>query len=108
MIKIVWRLFALLFFLSLFAAIIPFRYPVSALDEAQWTPVNIPTEGVAGKWTLANGSDIRHLTMANDGTLSTAMPIPPAPPIRSLNPLITAGAGQQQTRLVMLLLISPL
>ena len=32
-------------------------------------PVNIPTEGIAGKWTLANGSDIRCLTMASDGTL---------------------------------------
>jgi len=52
----------------LLAAIIPIYQPVSAADTAQWMPVNIPTEGVAGKWTLAAGSDIRCLTMANDGT----------------------------------------
>jgi hypothetical protein len=31
--------------------------------------VNIPTEGEAGSWVLAHGSDIRHLTMAGDGSL---------------------------------------
>ena len=29
----------------------------------------MPAEGITGKWALANGSDIRCLTMANDGTL---------------------------------------
>jgi len=31
--------------------------------------VNIPTEGEAGNWVLAGGSDVQHLTMAVDGTL---------------------------------------
>jgi photosystem II stability/assembly factor-like uncharacterized protein len=31
--------------------------------------VNIPAEGEAGSWVLADGSDIQHLTMATDGTL---------------------------------------
>ncbi len=38
-------------------------------DEARWSPVNIPTEGKAGKWLLAGGSDVQHLTMAIDGSL---------------------------------------
>ncbi|MBI4187414.1 MAG: hypothetical protein HY530_07940 [Chloroflexi bacterium] len=38
-------------------------------DEARWSRVNIPTEGEAGRWVLASGSDIRHLTMAIDGAL---------------------------------------
>ena len=63
------KLTVLLLFLPLLAAIIPIYWPVSAADTAQWTPVNLPTEGVAGKWTLAAGSDIRCLTMADDGTL---------------------------------------
>ncbi|MDD5287729.1 MAG: hypothetical protein PHY28_01275 [Dehalococcoidales bacterium] len=58
-----------MFSLILFIVAMPCSHSVSALDEAQWVPVNIPTEGTAGKWVLANGSDIRHLTMANDGTL---------------------------------------
>jgi photosystem II stability/assembly factor-like uncharacterized protein len=35
----------------------------------KWTKVNIPTEGTAGGWVLASGSDIQHLTAATDGTL---------------------------------------
>jgi len=38
-------------------------------DAARWSSVNIPTEGKSGNWVLANGSDVRHLTMAIDGTL---------------------------------------
>jgi len=38
-------------------------------DEGSWSAVSIPTEGAAGNWVLANGSDIQHLTMAIDGTL---------------------------------------
>ncbi|OGO00890.1 MAG: hypothetical protein A2Y58_01490 [Chloroflexi bacterium RBG_13_51_52] len=46
-------------------------YPaLSATPEAvRWTKVNISTEGTAGGWALANGSDIQHLTAAADGTL---------------------------------------
>lgn len=36
---------------------------------AKWIEVNIPEEGEDGKWVLASGSDIRHLTQASDGTL---------------------------------------
>ena len=69
MIKTAGILLTLILFPALIVVIIPFHHPVLAADAAQWTPVNIPTEGVTGKWTLANGSDIRYLTMANDGTL---------------------------------------
>ena len=42
----------------------------SASDDAvKWTKVNIPTEGKAGNWVLADGSDVQHLTMASDGAL---------------------------------------
>jgi photosystem II stability/assembly factor-like uncharacterized protein len=63
------KILSILLFFTLLTTAISAPSSVSALDEAQWTPVNIPTEGVSGKWALANGSDIRHLTMANDGTL---------------------------------------
>ena len=38
-------------------------------DEVKWLRVPIPTEGEAGNWQLADGSNIQHLTMAADGTL---------------------------------------
>jgi len=38
-------------------------------NTIEWSGVNIPTEGEPGNWVLASGSDIRHLTMAIDGTL---------------------------------------
>jgi hypothetical protein len=38
-------------------------------DEARWSAVNIPTQGVAGNWVLATGSDVRCLTRAADSTL---------------------------------------
>lgn len=37
--------------------------------EPRWTRVEIPAEGEAGGWTLADGSDVRHPTLAADGTL---------------------------------------
>ncbi len=44
-------------------------YPATAVSEAvRWTRVNIPTEGEAGNWVLAAGSDIQHLTAAGDST----------------------------------------
>jgi len=44
--------------------------PVEAgMDEIDWSRVNIPRGGEAGNWVLAGGSDVNHLTMANDGTL---------------------------------------
>lgn len=72
MIYISRKLLSSLIFLTLSAVIIPFHYPVAAVDAAQWTSVNIPAEGAiggGGTWTLANGSDISCLTMASDGTL---------------------------------------
>ena len=42
---------------------------VASSDEAKWYRVNIPTEGKAGNWMLADGSDVQHLTMAIDGIL---------------------------------------
>jgi len=54
--------------LSLIAVIPALR--VSASPEAvKWSKVNIPTDGEAGSWVLAEGSDIQHLTLAVDGTL---------------------------------------
>jgi len=38
-------------------------------DKVKWLRVPIPTEGEAGNWQLADGSNIQHLTMAADGTL---------------------------------------
>jgi photosystem II stability/assembly factor-like uncharacterized protein len=47
-----------------------FFLPVSASDDAaRWTKVNIPTEGSAGGWVLADGSNIQHLIQSGDGTL---------------------------------------
>jgi hypothetical protein len=40
-----------------------------APDEDRWSQVNIPTGGEAGGWVLADGSDIRCLALAGDGTL---------------------------------------
>jgi photosystem II stability/assembly factor-like uncharacterized protein len=52
------------------ASVITHASPVfSTPDEVEWSPVNIPTEGVPGGWRLAKGSDVKHLTMATDGSL---------------------------------------
>ena len=55
--------------LSLLAAIFTTNQAVSTPDEVKWSRVNIPTEGDAGNWMLASGSNVQHLTMAVDGTL---------------------------------------
>jgi len=47
----------------------PCNPATAATSEVKWSRVNIPTEGEAGNWMLANGSDVQHLTMATDGTL---------------------------------------
>ncbi len=48
----------------------PSPHPAVAAPEAvRWTKVNIPTEGRAGSWALAAGSDIRCLKASGDGTL---------------------------------------
>ena len=43
-------------------------------DEVKWSRVNIPVEGNAGDWLLANGSDVQHLTMSANGTLFAYLP----------------------------------
>ncbi len=49
---------------------IPVRSAIAVPDdEVRWSWGNIPTEGKAGNWVLADGSDVQHLAMAIDGTL---------------------------------------
>ncbi|HEY82298.1 MAG TPA: hypothetical protein G4O01_03295 [Dehalococcoidia bacterium] len=60
--------------LALLLLLLPLANPaggtaLATSDEARWSRVNIPTQGSAGDWRLAPGSDVRHLTMAPDGTL---------------------------------------
>ena len=43
--------------------------PAAAANEVKWFRVNIPAEGRSGNWVLANGSDVKLLTMAAQGTL---------------------------------------
>jgi len=52
--------------LNVFAITVP---AAAAAAAARWTRVNIPAGGETGGWALADGSDIRHLTLAADGTL---------------------------------------
>jgi len=55
---------------SVLAALTVFNSIAAAAPEAvKWTRVTIPAEGEAGNWVLAAGSDVRHLTIAPDGTL---------------------------------------
>jgi len=65
-IKFAMGLFLLL---SLLVLVLPLTPAVADPDEVMWSRVNIPTEGKAGNWVLAKGSDVTHLTMAIDGTL---------------------------------------
>ncbi len=44
-------------------------YALASTDTARWSRVPIPAEGSAGNWQLASGSNVRHLTMAADGSL---------------------------------------
>ncbi len=59
----------LLLLLSLLVSISPLTPAVADPDAVKWSRVNIPTEGKAGNWVLASGSDVAHLTIAIDGTL---------------------------------------
>ncbi len=49
--------------------VLPTHHAAAASEAVRWTKVNIPTEGEAGHWALAAGSDIQHLTASGDGTL---------------------------------------
>jgi len=55
--------------LSLFNPAIPTGETSASSNLVKWFNVNIPTEGKAGNWVLADGSDIKHLTLVADGTL---------------------------------------
>jgi len=47
-----------------------FTTPAAASpDLLEWSRVNTPAEGEKGDWGLAWGSDVKHLTVASDGTL---------------------------------------
>ena len=63
-------LFTLLVFLLIFC--LTQSATVSA-DEVKWSRVNIPTQGNAGDWLLADGSDVQHLTMSTNGTLHASV-----------------------------------
>ncbi|MFC1942782.1 hypothetical protein ACFLWU_06170 [Chloroflexota bacterium] len=60
---------ALIVILFLNLLVIPSQTSAASDDTVKWTRVNIPAEGQAGNWLLADGSDIQHLTIASDGTL---------------------------------------
>jgi len=60
----------LLIFLVSFFGLITFSTPaVSSPDEVEWSRANIPAEGNSNGWMLANGSDVKLLRVARDGTL---------------------------------------
>jgi hypothetical protein len=54
---------------SLIAAVLPSLTATATPDEVKWSTVTIPTEGIAGKWVLASGSDVQHPALAIDGTI---------------------------------------
>ena len=47
----------------------PFSLAVSAESDYKWRRLNAPSDGTAGGWLLASGSDVKCLTRAKDGTL---------------------------------------
>ena len=59
----------LVLLLSLFGLNFALTPAVAAPDEVRWSRENIPTDGESAGWVLAKGSDVKHLTMASDGTL---------------------------------------
>ncbi len=68
LLRVLCIFFATLILVSILAS--TFIPRVEASPEAvKWTKVSIPTEGEAGDWVLADGSDIRRLITAPDGTL---------------------------------------
>lgn len=67
--KICFLTAGLILLSSLNFVVIPAHPVVASSDAVKWTKVNIPTEGKAGNWVLADGSDVQHLTIDSDGTL---------------------------------------
>ncbi len=62
-------LFVKLILVSILAAFSFISLAEASPEAIKWMKVNIPTESEAGDWILADGSDVRHLTAALDGTL---------------------------------------
>ena len=58
----------LVLLLSLIGSIMP-NPAIATPDAAEWSTVDIPTDGETGKWVLADGSDVRHLAVAIDDTI---------------------------------------
>jgi len=54
---------------ALLGSVFPFSQTAASPEAAEWSVVNIPTEGKSGNWALASGSDVKYLIMAKDGTL---------------------------------------
>ena len=50
-------------------SLLPVTFVLASPDTVKWTRVNIPADGQDGNWATANSSDVKHLTMAADGTL---------------------------------------
>jgi len=63
------KIYILALGITLLSLLISTNPALAATDEVRWSRVNIPIQGKAGNWVLADGSDIQHLTMAADGTL---------------------------------------
>jgi len=62
------------FFSSILCFIIIFQilllpYQSIEADAARWSSEQIPADGQLGKWVLALGSDLQHLSIAPDGSL---------------------------------------
>lgn len=53
----------------LLGSVFSFSQAAASPEAVEWSAVNIPAEGKSGNWALAAGSNVKHLTMAKDGTL---------------------------------------
>ncbi|MBI4284038.1 MAG: hypothetical protein HY663_06175 [Chloroflexi bacterium] len=69
--KIALTALGLTLLLSLLGIIASTDSATATPDEIKWSKIDIPTEGEAGSWVLADGSNLQHLTMAVDGTIYT-------------------------------------
>ncbi|MBA7615448.1 hypothetical protein ES703_22729 [subsurface metagenome] len=67
--KIFFLTLVLTLLLSLLGSISTTSPAAATPGEVKWARVDIPTGGEAGNWVLAGGSNVQHLTMADDVTL---------------------------------------
>ena len=63
------RVFQSVLLLILFSSLLFFPSRASHAATVEWSIFNTPSDGRLGNWVLAAGSDISHLTQAQDGTL---------------------------------------